>query len=655
VGLTFSVKPRRRFWRPRTLIALGAVLAVGAAAFFLTRDDNDAANKSDLPTHEVDTFLKAWSAGNTKAMAVRLDAAPAKLAESALSLILDAPGSRAKYTRTSLVADKIGTGATATYRAHVDVAGFGPLEWKGVLPLVQVQQTKTKDSKPVAQWRIHWQPDIIYPGLLEGQHLTLQRSWLTRANITATDGTLLGGPQEIVTIGLEPDRIKNLPHIKDLLKTLTNTDAATVDAALNAPGVMPNYFVPVVTVPYDERYRTVLRPQLFPVHGVFFQRSRGELGASNLLGSQLIGSVGEITADRLKELGAPYRAGDLVGLSGLQAAYETRLAGTPNAAIVLELNGKVVRTVKKLKGRAPQPVTVTIDAAVQQAAESALAGVTLPAGLVAIDVPTGQIRAVVSKPDNGFERAIDGAYPPGSTFKVITSAALLMGGNSGSTPAPCPAALTVNGRVFHNFEGESAGALSLAGAFQISCNNAFIGLADKLPSEALPDAAKLFGFGAKYSLGVPTYGGTFPEPIDRAELAASAIGQGRILASPAQMASVAAAVASGQWHQPVLTTKPAPRIVATPAALSGGVVATLQSFMASVTQSGGTAAGAGLPAGTSGKTGTAEFGNGNPPPTHAWFIGYRGNLAFAVVVEGGGVGGQVAAPLAANFLNALPG
>ena len=78
----------------------------------------------------------------------------------------------------------------------------------------------------------------------------------------------------IVTIGLEPDRIKNLPHIKDLLKTLTGTDPASVDAALAAPGTKPNYFVPVATVPYDERYRTVLRPQLFPVRGVFFQRSR---------------------------------------------------------------------------------------------------------------------------------------------------------------------------------------------------------------------------------------------------------------------------------------------------------------------------------------------------------------------------------------------
>jgi cell division protein FtsI/penicillin-binding protein 2 len=648
VGLTFTDKPRR-FWRLRTLVVLVVVVAVGAGVFVITRSSDDAA-KPPLPTGRVDAFLRAWSEGKTKRMAAQMDAAPPGLADTAMSLSKSAPGSKARYTRTTLVRDPIGGGATATYHAHIDVAGFGPLDWDGVLPIERVQLTKTRTV-----WRIHYQPDILYPGLLEGQRLTLQRSWLTRATITAADGTLLGGPQEIVTIGLEPDRVRNLAHIKDLLKTLTGTDPASVDAALGAPGVKPNYFVPVATVPYDERYRTVLRPQLFPVRGVFFQRSRGELGASNLLGAQLIGSFGEITADRLKELGPPYRIGDEVGLSGIQAAYETRLAGTPNAAIVLELDGKVVRMIKRLRGKAPQPVVVTIDPAVQQAAESALSDVTLPAGLVAIDVPTGQIRAVVSKPDGGFERALDGAYPPGSTFKVITSAALLLAGNTASTPAPGPAAITVNGRVFHNFEGESGAALNLAGAFQISCNNAFIGLADKLPSEDLPSAAARFGFGSKWSIGVPSYGGTFPKPIDRAELAASAIGQGRVLASPLQMASVAAAVASGQWHQPALTTKPAPRPTATAPALPGSVVATLQSFMASVVQPGGTAAGAGLPPGTFGKTGTAEFGNGNPPPTHAWFIGYRGNIAFAVIVEGGGVGGQVAAPLAARFLAALPG
>ena len=173
-----------------------------------------------------------------------------------------------------------------------------------------------------------------------------------------------------------------------------------------------------------------------------------------------------------------------------------------------------------------------------------------------------------------------------------------------------------------------------------------------MPKDALSKAAALYGFNVHYSLPLASYGGTFPTPKDDAERAASAIGQGRILASPLQMASVAAAVASGQWRAPSLTTQPAPKAI-TADGLDPKVQATLRSFMATVIEPGGTAAGAGLPPDVLGKTGTAEFGHDTPPQTHAWFIGYEGDLAFAVIVEGGGVGGKVAAPLAAKFLNAL--
>jgi cell division protein FtsI/penicillin-binding protein 2 len=311
-----------------------------------------------------------------------------------------------------------------------------------------------------------------------------------------------------------------------------------------------------------------------------------------------------------------------------------------------------VKTVKQFPGRNPQPVQITIDPAIQQAADAALAGQSGNAALVAVDTVTGQIRAVVSKPDNGFPRALDGAYPPGSTFKIITSTALLNGGIAPTTPAPCPPTLTVDGRQFRNFEGESSSSLDLAHAFQISCNNAFIGLADKLPPDALTNAAALFGFNVDWKLPVPSSPGSFPTPKDDAERAASAIGQGRVLASPVQMATVAATVASGTWHAPTLTTQPVPEVHSA-RTLPPATALALRNFMASVVQGEGTAAGAGLPPGTFGKTGTAEFGDANPPQTHAWFVGYRDNLAFAVIVEGGGVGGRVAAPIAARFLNAL--
>jgi cell division protein FtsI/penicillin-binding protein 2 len=118
------------------------------------------------------------------------------------------------------------------------------------------------------------------------------------------------------------------------------------------------------------------------------------------------------------------------------------------------------------------------------------------------------------------------------------------------------------------------------------------------------------------------------------------------------MAMVAASVDAGRLHLPRLVAG-APDDTVPAQSLDRSVVSDLQSMMAAVVDSpNGTAAGARLPSGTFGKTGTAEFGTATPPKTHAWFIGYRGHLAFAVLVVGGGIGGSVAAPIAAKFLDA---
>jgi cell division protein FtsI/penicillin-binding protein 2 len=209
----------------------------------------------------------------------------------------------------------------------------------------------------------------------------------------------------------------------------------------------------------------------------------------------------------------------------------------------------------------------------------------------------------------------------------------------------------VNGRTFRNYEGEAAGSLSLADAVATSCNNAFINGVGGLANDVLPTVAKKFGLGVDPQIGVAASGGSVPAPVSADEQAATSIGQSKVTASPLAMAGVAAAVASGSWHAPKLVAG-APNDSVPPVPLDPGVVASLQDMTAAVVAR-GTASGAGLPAGTHGKTGTAEFGSGNPPPTHAWFVGYRDDLAFAVVLPNGGVGGEVAAPLAARFLNAL--
>lgn len=189
-------------------------------------------------------------------------------------------------------------------------------------------------------------------------------------------------------------------------------------------------------------------------------------------------------------------------------------------------------------------------------------------------------------------------------------------------------------------------------AFIHSCNTAFAAAAGRLPDDALPAAARRYGFEVDYSTGLGSQDpATFPPPVDQADCAAAAIGQGRVLATPAHMASVAAAATTGTWHPPHLLARdvgsaPGPSASPTPAA-----VEPLRSFLRGVVTDGTAKVASDVP-GLVGKTGTAEYGTGNPLPTHAWFIGERNGIAFSIVLEGGGVGGR-AAPLATRFATSL--
>jgi cell division protein FtsI/penicillin-binding protein 2 len=267
---------------------------------------------------------------------------------------------------------------------------------------------------------------------------------------------------------------------------------------------------------------------------------------------------------------------------------------------------------------------------------------------------------VANKP-GGYNRALMGQYPPGSTFKVVTAAALVADGVSPATKVGCPATTTVGGRSFHNYQHEDFGTVPFREAFAHSCNTTFARLAvDKLGEKRLAEVAAQFGFNAPIVSGLPSVRAAFPANKDDTAFAAASFGQGQVLTSPLNMASVAAAAADGTWRSPrvvdaALVSQAADargRKAERPKKLEPAVEKALHALMPAVVSE-GTASGVGFPAGTAGKTGTAEFGEGKNPPTHAWFIGYRKDVAFAVIVEDGGTGAEAAAPIAATFLRSL--
>lgn len=322
--------------------------------------------------------------------------------------------------------------------------------------------------------------------------------------------------------------------------------------------------------------------------------------------------------------------------------------------------GDPARGVRRLVEFHPPPperrVRTTLDWFTQAAAARALDGLDRPAAIVAVRPSTGEVLAVADRL-GGTQNAFLGLYPPGSTFKVVTAAALLATGKAtASTSTACPARYVIpRGRTFTNAGLRDRGTLSLREAFAHSCNTTFARLAvENLAGGELWTQAARLGFGARLAPGT----GAATCVVRRAgddldRLGADAIGQGSVQANPLCMALVAAAVRDGTWRPPRLLSRALTRRIdgspRPPVKLPEATVAALRDMMTAVVAD-GTAASGGLPAGTAGKTGTAEAGGGR---THAWFIGYRGDLAFCVLVAGGSSGAEDAVPVAARFLRAL--
>jgi cell division protein FtsI/penicillin-binding protein 2 len=593
------------------------------------------------PSATLTRYLTAWSDGNYRAMAALVLHPPADFVTFNRQVAAELDLEHAHYAARPAVVQ--GSAATAAVTGHLVLTPFGPWTVHSTLHL------RALDNG----WKVAWSPASIIPELPPGDQLSTTVSWPPRAPITGADGALLTVRSPQVTVGVEGSRITSTATVTAALEQAGATPAQ-VSGALSTATAHPQWFVPVFDVT-QARYAQI-KPAIYPVPGTVFQTHSARGAATAGLAAHVVGSVGPITAQELSRLGPPYQANDTIGQSGLEQADERRLAGRPGGHIeVVTASGASVTTVARFAAHGGRPVATTIDPTIQGAAEAALAGVTQPAALVAIQASTGKVLASVSDPtSDAFDNALTGSFPPGSTFKIVTSADLIEHGASPSSPAHCPATITVDGQTFHNFEGEARPSLTLDQAFAQSCNAAFIGLAGALPDNSFTATAAQFGIGDSFSMGISAFGGKVPTPDSDAQRAATSIGQANVLVSPLAMATAAAAVDSGRLHEPRLVVGAADDR-APVHALNATVVSDLRTMMAAVVNSPeGTAADAGLPVGTFGKTGTAEFGTAKPLQTHAWFIGYRGDLAFAVLVVGGGIGGAVAAPLATKFLDAVP-
>lgn len=594
----------------RVLSALtGLLLVLPVAACGLV---NPGPSPKDVAT----AYLNAFAAGKNAAAAKRTDS------PNSARQLLDRTRKELSPKSVSAKVDEVtedgeGRSAKARFTVSWDFGEGRVWRYDGSMQL-----------KPASEggWKVHWAPSVIHPDLGAQQTLAFEVDEPRPAPIVGRNGVRLMGPEELVRVTLVP---KAAGDVAGVASSLAN-GLREVAPGITQKGIMegvagtpPGQAYTVVTLRRAD-YETV-KSAIYDLPGVRFPTSTELVTTKQDYASQVLPSLSNKLADRVD------------GESGWRVF-------TRNAA------GVEVRTLHSVQPKPAKSLTTTLSDRVQSAAEKAVDPLSNAAMIVAMKPSNGDILAVAQNAaaDKSGSVALTGQYPPGSTFKTVTALAALESGKVDiNTPLPCPAKTTINGKVLPNAHHFDLGTVPLRTAFAKSCNTTFAQLAVGLAPDALTKTAKELGLGADFVVpGITTITGEVPPAKDKVQRAVNGIGQGRVLASPFGMALMTASVAHGSMVTPKLVQGRETETKAQPSPPSQRSLDQLRAMMREVVKS-GTATELGGSGEVAGKTGTAQFGDGTH--AHGWFVGYRGDLAFAVLVTDAGTS-EKAVSVARSFL-----
>lgn len=562
-------------------------------------------------------------------------------------------------------------------------------------------------SNEFGEWRIQWDDTLVLPELAGGNYLAMERYVASRGNIYDRSGHALVAQSEVTAIGLVPGEID--PTQEETLFTeiyrLTGLRGDDVRARYASFPPGSDWYLPLGEVASSEvakRYNV-----LAGLSGLRLSLYKARYYFDGGIAPHVIGYVSAIQANEEEEyLRKGYRRDERIGQSGLEKWGEQYLSGKRGGALyVFNTQSQPVTRLAETQPEPANAIYTTIDRDFQIGVQRSIAG--FRAAVVVLERDTGRVLAMASSPSfdpNAFEpsnfnsytllndifnnpakpwvnRATQGLYPLGSVFKVVTiSAALESGVFTPETTYQCGyffdeiPGVRLNDWTYDHYlkDGRTnpSGLLTLPQGLIRSCNPFFwhIGLSlyDAGYTKEISDMARGFGLGSLTGIeGVDEEAGQVPDPTSQIDATNLAIGQGNLLVTPLQVASFIAAVGNGgTLYQPQVIEKIAPldgkpiqtfqakvngKLPVSPENLKvvqdalRGVVASTKPF--------GTAWNrfTGLDILVAGKTGTATSGSGEP---HAWFVGYtfegrqnKPDIAIAVIVENGGEGSEVAAPI----------
>lgn len=570
------------------------------------------------------------------------------------------------------------------------------------------------------RWGVVWNESLILPEMSGGNRLYLDYRIPARANIYDINGLALAFQGKIVSLGVIPGEIEDEEGMLAALSPILNKSPEEIKA-IYAPA-LPDWYWPIGEVREDvyQQYGTTLLP--FIGAGLTPPASRlARLYTEEGTAAHIIGYTGYIPADEIESyISRGYRGDEQIGIIGLESWGEEFLNGERGGTLsIVGPSGEYLSTVVEMAPQQARSIYTTVERGFQAAVEQALAEaiethpVAKAGSVIVMDVNSGAIRAmasypaynprifdsareespaelgaVLTNPENPlYNRATQGAYPAGSTFKIVTMAAAL---NSGLYTADT----RYNSTGTWNRLGEGYtktdwlegghGNITLRQALVVSCNSCFYDVGyslNELDPELLPATARQFGLGAVTGIQINESEGLIPSPEWKiasegegwapGDAVNMAIGQGFVEVVPLQMARMAAAVANGgTLYQPTLVDRigaggaaPEERLPVKAQgelAISAENLDVIRDSLWNVANSGaGTAAHRfiGLDVKVAGKTGTAE----DPPRlSHAWFVGYapaapytladgsvveEPEIAIVVMVENAGEGSEVSAPI----------
>jgi hypothetical protein len=571
-----------------SLIA-AAVLAAGLVAGCTPRPDG--------PAPVAEQFFAALGSGNTSAAAALSDRPEeARAALNAAWAGLQAQHLDAQVLGSSFDED---TGSV-DYRYTWHLPKNRTWSYDGRLSMIREE----------GRWEVRWTPAGLHPRLGEHQTFALRADPPRRASVNDVGGADVLKPGYLYHYELDATKAgaQLMPTVRvvvDALRPFDNTLDAQRLAEQASSSTTP---VDLITLKPDDNNRVA--PAIGHLPGIVVTPEADLLPTDEGFAPDLVAQV--------------------------KKAVIAQLDGQAGWRVVsVNQNSVDVGILNEVPGTPAPSVSLTLDRSVQNAAQHAVNNVGKQAMIVVIQPSTGAILAIAQNPaaDTQGPLATTGLFPPGSTFKMITAgAAIQQDIATPNTLLGCPGTIDIGHRTIPNYGGFDLGVVPMSRAFANSCNTTFAELASRMPPTALTVAAAQYGIGPDYDIaGITTVSGSVPSTVNVTERTEDGFGQGKVLVSPFGMALAAATVAAGKTPAPQLivgrpTEITGDRTDITPQMLDG-----LRPMMRLVVTS-GTAKDISDAGDVHGKTGEAEY----PGGSHSWFAGYRGDLAFAALIVGGG-------------------